>query len=96
MSIPIRFYANPRDKDEYILERLVQIVVGTKRFTDRGEDYSGSRWVLGTSNNWFVSKDPQIGEFVLDYRYSTEERMNALRAVIIWLLDLQSFNEEQE
>lgn len=56
---------------------------------------SGYKWQLGASNDWWMDKDFETGEYILAYRYATESnasKMKAIRVALIWLLGLGSFN----
>ncbi len=94
-SNEIRFKINPNHiKPEdivYILERVAQIVIDTKRYYAQT---SGYQWVLGTTNDWWMNFDATTNEFTLAYRYGhiRQPEMQALRTTLIWLLGFKMFN----
>lgn len=89
-----RFKANPRWKDVQVVRTVAQIVQGTRVFF---RQKSGYRWMLGRSNDWWMDKDPQTGEFILAWRYGgggNTVHMQLLYHVILQRLLIEHFNEE--
>ncbi len=88
------FKANPRWKDEDVVKFVAKIILGTEEFY---EQRSGYKWTLGGSNDWWMDKDPQTGEFILAWRYcggGNTAYMQLLYHVILWRLGFEHFNEE--
>ncbi len=89
-----RFKANPPWKDEDVVKSVAKIILGTEEFH---EQRSGYKWMLGGSNDWWMDKDQETGEFVLAWRYcggANTVRMQLLYHVILWRLGFEHFNEE--
>lgn len=90
----IRFKSHPNYKDKDVINRVAQIVTGTA--DGIFEKDSGYKWSLDSSNDWWMDKDPETGEFILAYRYGggvNTPKMEALRTVIIWRLGLEGLNK---
>jgi len=93
-SNEIRFKANPNYKDEDVVKFVEQIVCGTGSIFEK---QGGYRWQLGPSNDWWMDKDQQMGEFILACRYGSGGNaiyMQLLYHLIIWRLGAERFNEE--
>jgi len=77
--------------DKELAERLEQIVQGSGIVHEKDQNH----WQLGTSNNWWLKRDIETGEFVLTYRYGCDgdPRLLALRQAIIFILALEPFNK---
>ncbi len=88
------FRANPRWKDEDVVRSVARIVMDTEEFS---EQLSGYKWMLGGSNDWWMDKDPETGEFILAWRNcggGNTVYMQLLYHVILWRLGFDHFNEE--
>lgn len=89
-----RFKANPLWKDEEVVEFVARIVQGTEEFFKQPEE---DRWMLGRTNDWWMRKDPETGEFILTWRYcggGNTVYMQLLYHVILQRLLIEHFNEE--
>lgn len=87
------FRASPLWKDEDIVKSVAKMILGTEEFH---EQRSGYKWMLGGTNDWWMDKDPETGEFVLAWRYGGNGNtayMQLLYHVILWRLGLEHFNE---
>lgn len=92
----IRFKANPLYKDEDVVKAVARIVQNTEEFFEQPSG-GGYKWVLGGSNNWWMNKDPETGEFILAWRYCGDGNtvyMQLLYHVILWRLGIVHLNEE--
>ncbi len=91
-----RFKANSLWKDEDVVKCVARIVQNTEEFFEQPSG-SGYKWMLGGSNNWWMDKDPETGEFILAWRYcggGNTVFMQLLYHVILGRLGIQHFNEE--
>mgnify|MGYP001583051143 CR=1 FL=1 len=92
----IRFKANPLFKDEDVVKAVARIVLNTEVFSVQPSG-SGYKWMLGASNDWWMDKDPETGEFILAWRNCGGANivyMQLLYHVILWRLGIVHFNEE--
>lgn len=89
-----KFKANPGWKDEDVVKFVARIVQGTEKFFKQPDGY---KWMLGRSNDWWMDKDPQTGEFILIWRSGWGGNaiyMQLLYHVILQRLLIEHFNEE--
>lgn len=95
-SSRLRFKANPLWKDEDVVRAIARIVQNTEEFLEQSNG-SGYKWMLGGSNDWWMDKDLETGEFILAWRGcggGNTVYMQLLYHVILWRLGIWHFNEE--
>ncbi len=89
-----KFKANPLWTDEDVVKYVARIVMGKEEFSEQS---SGYKWMLGASNDWWMDKDPETGEFILAWRNcggGNTAYMQLLYHVVLWRLGFEHFNEE--
>jgi len=57
------------------------------------EKHDGYRWMIGTSNDWWLDYGDVTSEIVIAYRYGSIEFMRSLFTVIVALLHLEHLNK---
>lgn len=91
MRADIRFKVPQHWKEEIVVDRIATLIYGEERVWFKKT--SGYKYCLGTSNDWWIDKERD--EYLIAYRYSGEhnkEKLEALRKVIIWLLNIERYN----
>lgn len=90
-----KYAPNPDEWDRQIVERVCHVVAGSDPVYEKD---SGYRWQLGITNNWWMGKDLETGEFIVAYRYGnnseTQEVLRALRIFLIWTFGFQEWNKK--
>lgn len=83
----------PKTKEEWerkIIERLAKIIDWEGKLIEKT---SGYRWMIGTSNDWWLDRGEQENEFIIAYRYGDPAKMEKLRKVIVYILGLAEYNQ---